>query len=131
MNQVLRKKVLIVDDEEAIRKGFEELFRQQGFEVKVAAFGYEACETAKQYQPDVVILDYYLSDRLSGVEVCKFIRSKPELAHAKIIMITGVLAKKQAQEMKRFGFDKVFMKPLEATQLLAEVNDLLKNKAKD
>lgn len=126
--QDANKKILIVDDEEAIRSGFQEIFKKQGFDVRVAAFGIEACEAAKKYRPDVVILDYYLSDRLSGVEVCKFIRSKPDLKHAKIIMITGVLAKKQAQEMKRFGFDRVLIKPVEGPRLLEEVHGLLEEK---
>jgi DNA-binding response OmpR family regulator len=118
------KKILIIDDEEAIRAGFQEIFKNRGFEVKTAAFGTEACDVAKKYKPDIVILDYYLSDHLSGLEVCKFIRSKSELTHAKIIMITGVLAKKQAHEMMRFGFDKVLMKPIQGSELLDEVYNL-------
>ena len=123
----MAKKVLIVDDEEAIRAGFQEIFKGRGFDVMTAAFGTEACDIAKKYKPDIVILDYYLSDRLSGVEVCKFIRSKPELSHAKIVMITGVLAKKQAHEMMRFGFDKVLMKPVQGPELLDEVYSLIQD----
>ena len=121
----MKKKILIVDDEESILEGFQEIFEKEGYEISVATTGTEACELAEQEKPDLVILDYYLISDISGVEVCTHIKNQKKLKNTKLIMITGVLAKKQAHDMMHFGFDKVLIKPVENQHLIEEVRLLL------
>ena len=125
MNQAKASKtILIVDDDESIRTGFQETFEANGYRALIADKAESTYDLLEKHRPDVIILDYYLLSDLSGVDICKHVRSQPKLKHTKLIMITGVLTKNQAQRMLHFGFDKIIIKPIETKALIAEIRQL-------
>ena len=79
-------KILIVDDEEAVRDLFSELLRKEGYETNTCATGEETLELLKQENFDVVLLDIKLPG-VSGLEVLKNIRDSYK--DLPVVMITG------------------------------------------
>ena len=120
-----RKKILLADDDAAILEGLREVLRTHGFDVVTATTGEGACYHARRDGPDVIILDYLLADGISGEVVCKEIRATTGSAHVKIILLTGVLSERQAQDLLPAGFDIVMMKPIENRRLIEAVRYLL------
>ncbi len=120
----MNKSILIVDDEESIRKGFAEILSEAGWEVFCASKVSGAWTICKAHKPDVVLVDYYLLDEESGIDFCQKLKASKSLKNTKVIMMTGVLSKNQAQKMLHFGFDKVLIKPVESDKLIREVDSL-------
>jgi two-component system, OmpR family, phosphate regulon response regulator PhoB len=80
--------ILIVDDEEDLRNLLNLSLRREGFETVVAGTAFEALERLKEVRPSLIVLDLMLPD-LPGTEVCRRIRSNPDLASVPIIMLTA------------------------------------------
>jgi two-component system phosphate regulon response regulator PhoB len=80
--------ILIVDDEEDLRNLLHLTARREGFDTVLAASGTEALQKLVTLRPSLVVLDLMLPD-LSGTEVCRRIRSTPEIASTPIIMLTA------------------------------------------
>lgn len=80
--------ILIVDDEDDLRNLLRINLEREGFKTVSAATGAEALELAQRVQPSLIVLDLMLPD-FSGTEVCRRLRSQPELAQVPIIMLTA------------------------------------------
>ena len=81
-------RVLVVEDEEALATLLEYNLRRENFDVALAADGEEALMKIEEFQPDIVILDWMLP-RVSGIEVCRLLRAKPDTRDIPIIMLTA------------------------------------------
>src|SRR5262249_41793865 len=82
------QRVLVVDDNVHNRQALALYLRQRGHLVETAFDGEEACEAAERFRPDAVLLDIGLP-KMSGLDVCRFIRRKPWGANIRIIAQTG------------------------------------------
>jgi two-component system phosphate regulon response regulator PhoB len=80
--------ILIVDDEDDLRRLLDLNLKREGFETVTAANGAEAMELALRHQPGLIVLDLMLPD-MPGTEVCRRIRANPVLAATPIIMLTA------------------------------------------
>ncbi len=120
-----RKRVLVVDDDEAIVEMFVELLERDGrFEVKTASTGYDAGILTEQFQPDIILLDFKLPD-INGTAVCRTIRSNPNYEHIKIIAISGVADPDEVDELRAAGADEFIRKPFDITEVIDRVADLV------
>ena len=121
-----RKKILVVDDDpiivETIVQALEE--DEHDYEVISAADGFEAGLQVNHFCPDLLILDIMMPD-IKGNEVCRRIKSSSETNHTKIIVLSAYLDDDKFEEMKNFGADMCFSKPLPLPQLKEEVARLL------
>ena len=81
-------KVLIVEDEDALSTILEYNLAKEKFEVALATDGEEGLLKVEEFGPDIIILDWMLP-KVSGIEVCRRIRSKPETRNIPIIMLTA------------------------------------------
>jgi DNA-binding response OmpR family regulator len=115
---------MIVDDELTVRELVERSLRRQGCEVVVAQSGMEAIDLLRYRKPDVVILDIGMPG-ISGIEVCRFMRTNPSLVSIPILFLTG----KQRIEDKIIGFeagaDDYLTKPFDIRELELRVKALL------
>ncbi len=120
-----KKRVLVVDDDEAILEMLTDLLERDGrFEVRVARGGYEAGMLTQEFGPDVIILDYKLPD-INGNHVCKTIRSNLNFSHVKIIIISGVADPDEITMLKEAGADDFLRKPFQIDELIGRILQLV------
>ena len=120
-----KKRVLVVDDDEAIVEMFTELLERDGrFEVRTASTGYQAGIVTEQFRPDILLLDFKLPD-VNGNAVCRTIRANPNYADMKIIIISGVADPDEVEELRSAGADEFIRKPFDINMVIARMSDLL------
>ena len=101
-------RILIVDDEELVRKSLERAFLQKGHEVRVASGGEEAIELWKSYLPEIVMLDVLMPD-LSGPDVLSRINKANEL----VVLMSAYKGKYDTSTVKSLGADEFIAKPFD------------------
>ena len=118
-------RVLIVEDEEALATLLEYNLGKENFSVSIASDGEEGLLKIKESMPDVIILDWMLP-KISGIEICRQIRSNPETRNIPIIMLTA-----RSEEADRIrgldtGADDYLTKPFSTNELIARVKAILR-----
>lgn len=120
-----KRRVLVVDDDEAIVEMFTELLERDGrFEFRTATTGYQAGILTEQFRPDVLLLDFKLPD-INGTGVCRTIRANPNFEHMRIIVVSGVADPDEVQELKAAGADEFIRKPFDITEVIARIAGLV------
>jgi len=120
-----RRKALIVDDDEELVELIRDALEMDGrFDIRIANNGFDAGMMAKEYHPDVIILDVMLPD-INGREVCQRVRSDAVLADVKIICISGMVEADKIQDLMDSGANEFLQKPFEVDALLTQVCGLL------
>jgi DNA-binding NtrC family response regulator len=105
---MLKPKILVVDDEETLRNLLQEVMREEGFEVEVAASGEEALEKFKQRQHNVIFTDLKMPG-ISGIELLKEVKAiDPD---TETLIITSHAAVGTAVEAVRLGAFEYIIKP--------------------
>ena len=120
----MNKKVLIADDEQNIVISLEFLMKREGFEVVVANDGEEAIRRIRADQPDLVLLDVMMPKK-SGFEVCQEIRSDPEMAGIRILMLTAKGRDTEVAKGLALGADAYMTKPFSTRELVDKVRSML------
>ena len=124
--QALGKKkarILVVEDDKALRRYLEVTLERAGYEVLTASDGLEAMKFALSASIDLVISDEMMPN-LSGHELCRFLRNSPNLSHIPIILLSGMERKEVSSEA---GLADAFLtKPVAAEKLIECVAGLLK-----
>lgn len=121
-----RRRVLIVDDDEAIVEMFLDLLGpDERFEIKTAGTGYEAGILTEEFRPDLILLDFKLPD-INGTAVCRTIRANPNYEHIKIIACSGVADPEETQELLDAGADEFIRKPFTISIVLDRIAELLR-----
>jgi len=115
-------KILIVDDEDALRSLVKYELESQGFDTHEVPTGEAALEYLADNRADVVILDIKMPE-MGGLEVLQKI--KEEGLARKVIMLTGVGELKIARESLELGASDFMSKPFEMSNLLACINRVL------
>jgi two-component system, OmpR family, response regulator MprA len=117
-------KILVVDDERAVRESLRRALELQGYEVELASDGAEALERlAADGQPDAVVLDI-LMPGIDGLEVCRQIRQRGN--SVPVLMLTARDAVGDRVEGLDAGADDYLVKPFALEELLARLRALLR-----
>lgn len=120
-----KKKVLIVDDDaEIVEMIADVLVRDGRFEVKTAANGYEAGIMTHQFNPDLIILDYMLPD-INGNKVCRTIKSNPDFAATRIIIVSGVVNQSEIEDLLSAGAEDFMKKPFNIAELIDKISGVM------
>ena len=118
-------RVLIVEDEEALATLLEYNLSKENFDVSIASDGEEGLLKIKESMPDVVILDWMLP-KISGIEICRQIRSIPETKNIPIIMLTARSEEADRVRGLETGADDYLTKPFSTKELIARVKAVLR-----
>jgi signal transduction histidine kinase len=118
-------KILVVDDDDAIRQILiEALTMDRQYLVKEASNGIEASIKLGTYRPDLLILDIFMPE-MDGLEVCRNIRSEPELSDLKVIITTGYPDHPKLDEVVKLGYTNILSKPFDLLNLVKDVEMIL------
>ena len=112
-------KVLIVEDYAPLADTLEYQLKRAGYEVLRTADGREAVNQAKLTLPDVVILDVDLPS-LSGIEVCRLLRSEPSTKDTLILMLSAMSEESDQVVGFAMGADDYVVKPVESYKVLLQ-----------
>ena len=117
-------RVLVVEDDEDIALAVQRSLRMEGYEVRIAADGEAALDSAGAFHPDLVVLDLGLP-KLDGMEVARRLRAEGDVP---ILMLTARDAIESRVEGLDSGADDYLVKPFERQELLARLRALLRRR---
>eukprot|EP01118_Nematostelium_gracile_P006419 TRINITY_DN2066_c0_g1_i5.p1 TRINITY_DN2066_c0_g1~~TRINITY_DN2066_c0_g1_i5.p1 ORF type:complete len:138 (+),score=1.04 TRINITY_DN2066_c0_g1_i5:215-628(+) len=115
-------KVLIIDDEESLLEILSDCFIDENFEVQALPAIDNIIQTVKEFNPDVVVIDYLLPG-VNGAELCHEI--KMTFSTLPVIIISAY--PKQRLSLARFNCDRFIAKPFNVFELVEEVKSLRDN----
>ena len=117
--------ILVVEDEDALATLLQYNLDKEGYQVAVACDGEEALVLASERQPDLVLLDWMLP-KVSGIEVCRRLRARPETRNVPILMLTARGEESDRVRGLDTGADDYIIKPFSMTELSARIRAVLR-----
>jgi len=118
-------RILVVEDEEALTTLLHYNLDAEGYEVETVGRGDDAEISLKERLPDLIVLDWMLPG-LSGLELCRRLRARPETKLLPIIMLTARGEESERVRGLATGADDYIVKPFSVPELLARVKGLLR-----
>jgi DNA-binding response OmpR family regulator len=124
MNHDIR--ILIADDDPDVLFATSKIVRSGGYQVLNASTGNECIETARAQHPDLILLDVVLPDA-EGTEICRRIKTDPELKNIFVALISGKRTESDEQaDGLDLGADAYIVRPISNRELLARVNAMVR-----
>jgi DNA-binding response OmpR family regulator len=120
-------RILIVDDNNDILWVVEIILKRYGFEVISTLKGEEVLSKTREFRPDLILLDVFLSG-VDGIDVCNTLKSNPETQDVPIIMISAHTNFKEIQKFCRA--DDFIAKPFDANELVRKIKHYIKDPIK-
>jgi two-component system nitrogen regulation response regulator NtrX len=121
----MKPKILVIDDEEDIRKSLRMILEYEGHVCLVAANSQEGLDLARREEPDVILLDIKMP-LTDGLEVLQRLKERGD--RAEVVMISGHATIATAVEATRKGAFDFLEKPLEAGRVLTSIRNALRQK---
>lgn len=124
-----KEKILVVEDEEDILALIHYVLVRAGFRVECATCGEEGFQKARDYPPDLVVLDLMLPG-MDGLEVCRRLRKSPVTKNCAVLMLTAKSEESDIVLGLETGADDYLPKPFSPQVLLARVNAILRRQVR-
>jgi two-component system sensor histidine kinase/response regulator len=121
-------KILVIEDERAMRENICETLELEGFAVLGAENGYDGVDLPCQHIPDIVICDVMMP-RMDGYSVLVTLRSEPQTAMIPLIFLTAKSTKTDMKYGMELGADDYLTKPFMPSELLAPINTRLQQQS--
>lgn len=119
------QKILVVEDEPDIRKLIQYNLTQERFRVLEAEDGEQALKIIQRDKPNLIILDLMLPG-LSGLELCKILRQRPDTTRVPILMLTAKAGEADKVVGLEMGADDYLAKPFSPREMVARVRAILR-----
>lgn len=119
------KKILIVDDEEKVRKLVEVTLSVGKLEILHAGSGDEALRVIRETKPDLILLDIMMPGKLDGLDVCRILKEDPETKDIYVIMLTAKGQQADKENGLAAGADDYFVKPFSPMELMDKIDNIL------
>ncbi|HUP26313.1 MAG TPA: response regulator [Candidatus Limnocylindrales bacterium] len=116
------KKILLVEDDDALASVYLTRLQAEGFDVKRVPNGEDALAAALEYKPDLILLDVMMP-KVSGFDVLDILRNTPETATVKVVMLTALSQDSDKERAESLGVDDYLVK---SQVVIADVVDLIK-----
>lgn len=123
----MKKRILVVDDEPALTRMIKLNLEQTGrYEVRTENLGRKAIEAAREFRPDLILLDVMMPGML-GSEIAAQLEADPELRAIKRVFLTAMVTKEEAQRSSgEIGGHTFIAKPISADELCQVIEDQLR-----
>lgn len=102
-------KIMVVEDDASLREIYSIRITAEGYDVVSAGDGEEALAMAVREKPDLILSDVMMP-KISGFDMLDILRSTPETANIKVVMMTALSAEDQRQRGERLGADRYLVK---------------------
>ena len=119
-----KRRVLLADDDPGLLRLIGTTLGTEDFELLHATDGAQALQIAREHHPELVLLDVNMP-KLNGFEVCRQLKSEPDTAGIKVVMLTARGTDLDRARGREAGADEYFIKPFSPVQLLNKVYALL------
>jgi two-component system, OmpR family, phosphate regulon response regulator PhoB len=117
--------ILIVEDETSINQLLAYNLQAEGFRTRIVETGEEVHPALTEEMPDLVLLDWMLPE-LSGIEVCRILRAKPETRDLPIVMLTARGEESERVRGLATGADDYIVKPFSMVEVMARIKSILR-----
>jgi DNA-binding response OmpR family regulator len=104
-----KKKILLVEDDEALAAVYKSRLDIEGFETKAVINGEDALSAAMEFKPDLILLDAMMP-KISGFDVLDILRNTPETAQVRVIMLTALSQPKDKERAESLGVNDYLVK---------------------
>lgn len=104
-----KKRVLLVEDDQALAKVYVSRLELEGFEVKHVVNGEDALSAAVEFTPDLIVLDAMMP-KMSGFDVLDILRNTPKTMNIRVIMLTALSQAKDKEMAEKLGADDYLVK---------------------
>jgi DNA-binding response OmpR family regulator len=122
---MVKKKIMIVDDEENLSELIKAIFKKEGFDVFAARSGQECLDKLKDITPDVILMDIMMPG-MTGTETVEKIKSNPKTKNLKIIFLTVARVSEVGKNgLKDLGAMDYITKPFDNNDLVRRVKRVL------
>ena len=129
----MKKKVLVIDDDESLVTYLKTLLEDNGYEVITAKNGKEGIEKTKNENPDIVTLDLLMPEK-TGIKLFRELRKDEGMKNIPIILVTGISNEYQGfSDFKKFIYERripgpegYIEKPIKPEELLSKIEEILK-----
>ncbi len=120
-----KKRILVVDDSETIRRTAEALLKKEGYDVYLAEDGFKAFSAIVDHNPEIIFLDIMMP-RLDGYQVCSVIKNNKEYEHIPVIMLSSKDSIFDKARGKVSGSEVFMSKPFSKEELVNVIKEHLK-----
>ena len=117
---MIKKKILVVEDEESLLKLESILLTSKGYEVHGVGDGQAALDALGKVKPDLVLLDIMLPE-MDGFEVCRRIKSNPDTRHIPVVMLTAKKSREDMSKGEQVGADWYITKPFKSAMVIETI----------
>lgn len=124
----MAKRILVVEDNDLNRKLFCDVLKSQGFAVEPVADGKEVLGKAREFVPNLIIMDIQLAE-VSGVELIERAKADVALRHIPVLAVTAYAGKGDEERIRDAGAEGYLAKPVSIGPFLASVRALLEKAA--
>ena len=122
---MIEPKIMVVEDEEPLGILLRYNLESEGYRVEIVPRGDEAEIRLREHVPDLLVLDWMLP-AVSGIELCRRLRMRPETERLPIIMLTARGEESERVRGLATGADDYIVKPFSVPELLARIRSLLR-----
>ena len=120
-----KKKILVVDDEEAFTRGVKANLKSL-YDIRVENQGNRVCDVVKEFNPDLILLDVMMPD-MDGCQIAQELKECPSCQDIPIVFITALVAKSKSAKNKTMVNDyPALAKPVSLADLTACIEENLK-----
>ncbi len=120
----MKKKVLIVEDNELNMKLFDDLLGAHGYDTVKTRDGTQVLEIARMHKPDLILMDIQLPE-VSGLKVTQWLKEDAELRKIPVIAVTAFAMKGDEEKIRQGGCEDYISKPISIMEFIKVVQKYL------
>jgi DNA-binding response OmpR family regulator len=122
-DSLMKKRILVVEDELYIATLIKQILTGRGYEVSTTNNGAEALRRVEEFDPQLVVLDVSLPG-MDGYQICRYLRSNVKTAKLPVIMVTALARPANQRQGFDLGADDYLTKPFVPAELVSRIESL-------